>query len=167
MSFRNLLLLAGVLGAVTSHAAIKAGDVFPSLRDAGLPALSANGLAGLDGKVVLVDFWASWCAPCKASFPAMAKLHGDLSARGLVIVAISVDEQPAAAAAFWKRMAVPFVGLHDQDQAFVKRVTVPAMPTSYLLDRQGRVRFVHEGFHGEKSERELRRQIESLLVEKS
>ena len=118
------------------------------------------------GQVVLIDFWASWCGPCKASFPSLAKIHTDLAPRGLVLLAISIDEKPAAAAAFAKKLAPPFATLHDREQQLVKAVGVPTMPTSYLLDRTGKVRFVHDGFHGAATEKLLRSQIETLLAEK-
>lgn len=163
---RQLALALAWLGfALAAPAAIKPGDAFPKLSTAGLATLSGGEVPATEGKVVLVDFWASWCAPCKASFPAMAKLHRDFAARGLEIVAVSIDEKPASAAAFWKRMTPPFAGLHDREQKLVQQVEVPTMPTSYLLDRQGRVRFVHEGFHGESSDRAMRQEIETLLAE--
>ena len=96
----------------------------------------------------------------------IAKLHQDLSGRGLIIAAVGIDEKPALAAAFVKKLAPPFLTLHDKQQKLVQQVVVPTMPTSYLIGRDGRVRFVHEGFHGEATDRELRRQIESLLAEK-
>ena len=65
-----------------------------------------------------------------------------------------------------KKLAPPFATLHDRTQTLVKQVVVPAMPTSYLIGRDGRVRFVHEGFHGETTDRELRQHIEALLAEK-
>jgi thiol-disulfide isomerase/thioredoxin len=116
--------------------------------------------------VTLVDFWASWCAPCKASFPVMAKLQTEFAPRGFQVLAVGVDEKPAAATAFWKKLAPPFVGLHDRDHKFVAQVVPPTMPTSYLLDRTGKVRFVHEGFHGDESDRQLRKEIDTLLAEK-
>ena len=168
MSRRELLcrlLVAGFLAGLTSgSAAVKAGDPFPALNGPGLVSLTAEALPPLAGKVVLVDFWASWCAPCKASFPALAKLQADYSAKGLIVVAVGIDEKPAAAAAFWKKMAAPFAGIHDREQRLVREVVVPAMPTSYLLGRDGRVRAVFEGFHGEASEQRLRREIDSLLA---
>jgi peroxiredoxin len=84
-----------------------------------------------------------------------------------VIAAISIDEKSTAAAAFARKLAPPFVTLHDREQKLVKEVVVPAMPTSYLLGRDGRVRFVHQGFHGDATARELRKQIEALLNEKN
>jgi thiol-disulfide isomerase/thioredoxin len=158
-------LLSGLAGSV--RAEVKVGEPFPALASAGLVPFGKTDLPSIPGSVVLVDFWASWCAPCKASFPMMAQLHKEFASRGLAIAAVSIDEKPAAAAAFVKKLAPPFATLHDREQKLVQQVEVPTMPTSYLLGRDGRVRFVHVGFHGDTTERELRTQIESLLAEKS
>jgi thiol-disulfide isomerase/thioredoxin len=149
------------------RAETKVGDVFPALAPAGLVSLAGPELSPTAGKVVLVDFWASWCAPCKASFPMMARLHKDYAARGLVIAAVGVDEKPAAAVAFAKKLSPPFATMHDREQILVKQVVVPTMPTSYLIGRDGRVRFIHQGFHGDATDRELRKEIEVLLAERS
>ncbi len=138
------------------------GDEFPSLAEAGL---TGGELPAVAGKVVLVDFWASWCAPCKASFPIFGRLHEEYGPRGLVIVAVGVDEKPAAYAGFVKKLAPPFATLHDRARKLVRAVNVPVMPTSYLLDRRGRVRFIHRGFQGAESEPAMRRHIEALLAE--
>jgi thiol-disulfide isomerase/thioredoxin len=153
---------------MAARAEIKVGDAFPDLAASGLSVLGGGEkLPDLRDKVVLVDFWASWCAPCKASFPAMGKLHADFASRGLTIVAVSVDENRPAAAGFWKKMAAPFFGAHDSSKKMVGEVAVPAMPTSYLMGRDGRVRFIHQGFHGDATEREVRKEIEALLAEKA
>jgi len=166
----RILPLAFVLalGLGLSPAAVRAdltvGDAFPALATAGL---TGGTLPATADRVVLVDFFASWCAPCKESFPDYAKLYADYAPRGLVIVAVSVDEKPAAYAAFVKKLHPPFPALHDHDQQLVREVKVPTMPTSYLLGRDGRVRYVHQGFHGQETDRELRREIDALLAEKA
>ena len=151
----------------SARAEIKVGDLFPSLTDVGLVNLAGGEVPATAGQVVLVDFWASWCAPCKASFPAMARLHQEFAGKGLVVTAISVDEKAAAATAFWKRLAPPFATLHDRELKLVKAVVVPTMPTSYLLARDGRVRYIHRGFRGDATERELRQHLQILLAEKN
>jgi len=155
-----LLMLAAC--ATATRAEVKTGDPFPELAAAGLEGT----VPVTEHQVVLVDFWASWCGPCKASFPAYARLHADFSPRGLVIVAISVDQDEAAFAAFVKRMAPPFPVVRDKDQQLVRQVMVPAMPTSFLVGRDGRVRSVHRGFHGAETDTVLREEIVRLLDEK-
>ncbi|HTZ20697.1 MAG TPA: TlpA disulfide reductase family protein [Opitutaceae bacterium] len=163
----NKCQFLGVLFALAAlaplRAEVKTGEAFPVLASAGL----VGQVPATAGKILLVDFWASWCAPCKASFPVYARLQADYAVRGLVIVAVSVDEDPAAYAAFVKKFAPPFVTVRDATQQLVSAVNVPTMPTSYLVGPDGRVRHVHSGFHGEETEQALRTEIEALLAEKS
>jgi thiol-disulfide isomerase/thioredoxin len=162
VALRALAIALGFAWGGALRAATLPGDPFPSLAAAGLDGGAPPATAR---KVVLVDFWASWCAPCKASFPAYAQLQAEYAPRGLVIVAVSVDEDPAAYAAFLARFRPTFAVRRDSGQRLVRLIDVPAMPTCYLLGRDGRVRFVHHGFHGEDTERELRREIDRLLAD--
>jgi thiol-disulfide isomerase/thioredoxin len=164
MSPRSLVLFFAAVSVAS--AAVKVGDAFPPLTTPGVAGLAGAKVPDTAGKIVLVDFWASWCAPCKASFPMMAKLHADYAARGVAIVAVGIDEKPTAAEGFIKKLAPPFPALHDRQQKLVRQVAVPAMPTSYLLGPDGRVRFIHQGFHGDATEREIRRHLDALLAEK-
>jgi thiol-disulfide isomerase/thioredoxin len=155
----SLLVFACLAGG---HAEMLVGDKFPPL-DAS--ALAGGTPPATAGKVTLVDFWASWCDPCKVSFPTYAQLHADYRSRGLVIVAVSVDENQTKFEAFVKQQAPPFATLRDKAHQLVSQVKVPTMPTCYLLGRDGRVRFVHQSFHGAETDREIRREIDLLLTE--
>ena len=155
--------LAALAAALAAPAQTAPGGLFPSLSAAGLAGAPAPGTAG---KVVIVDFWASWCAPCKASFPVYSRLQREFAGRGLVVVGVSVDEKPSDYAAFVAAARPSFATLLDSRHRLVGAVQVPTMPTSSLIDRSGRVRFMHPGFHGEVTERELRREIATLLDEK-
>jgi len=158
--------MAATAAALTaqSHAQVVPGNSFPSLAAGGLSGGKAPETAG---SVLLVDFWASWCAPCKASFPAYSRIQAAYAARGLAVVAIGVDDSPSAYEAFVAKLRPGFTTLYDPQHKFVSLVQVPTMPTSYLVDRSGRVRFVHPGFHGDQTEREIRAEIEALLDEQS
>jgi len=161
---RFLLIAAGLALAPASPAGagVSVGDVFPPIASA---QAAGRMLPATPGKVLLVDFWASWCAPCKASFPAFARLNAEYAGKGLVIVAVSVDEKTSAYEAFVRKFAPPFTVALDKDHELVRAVQVPTMPTSYLVDRKGRVRYIHSGFHGAATEQALRNEIESLLSE--
>ncbi|PTY06180.1 hypothetical protein DB347_12065 [Opitutaceae bacterium EW11] len=166
MSFKtklHVLLGALLLAGSVVRAELTPGAAFPALErvkfEGALP-------ADLAGKVVLVDFWASWCGPCKASFPALNKIHHEYADRGLRILGVSVDERRPAYEAFLSRMKPEFAVVRDAQQQLVGQVQVPTMPTSYLLDRTGKVRFVHRGYHPTTDE-ELRKEISQLLDEKS
>lgn len=171
MSFRTkLALLLPFVVATALHAAVKVGDSFPDLSAAGVVRLSGGALPSTAGRVVLVDFWASWCAPCKASFPAYAKLQADYAGKGVLILAVSLDphdDPPASVAAFIRRESPPFAILRDQQARLVSLVSPPVMPTSYLIGRDGKVRYIHEGFHGAVTDREIRRELDALLAEQS
>jgi thiol-disulfide isomerase/thioredoxin len=149
--------------ATSARAQLKVGDAFPALATAGL---TGGAVPATEGNVLVVDFWASWCAPCKASFPALGKINADYAPRGVVLVGVSVDENPSAYAAFVKKQAPPFPALHDAQQKLVRAVQVPAMPTTYLVGRDGKIRFIHAGYHGDETDKLLRTELDALLAEK-
>ncbi len=154
---------------VLAAAAMNAGEA-PVSPGALFPGLAVDGITGgtvpaTKGKVAIIDFWASWCAPCKASFPVYSRLQDAYAGRGLVIIGVSVDESASAYSSFVAKHAPSFATVHDSRHLLVGAVQVPTMPTSYLVDRSGKVRFIHAGFHGDTTEREIRAEVEQLLAE--
>jgi thiol-disulfide isomerase/thioredoxin len=104
------------------------------------------------GRVVLLDFWASWCIPCRQSFPwmqAMLEKYGDA---GLVVVAVNVDEDRRAADAFTQDRPTGFHYLYDPDGRIAEAHGVDAMPSSILFDRLGRPVYRHTGFHRQETD---------------
>lgn len=102
-------------------------------------------LAAQKGKVVLVDFWASWCGPCRKSLPALDQLQARYKAQGLVVVGVSLDDDVANAANFLDRVPVSFTILTDTSGASAEAYHVVAMPTSFIVDTEGRIVARFEG----------------------
>ena len=146
--------------SVAAIAAMKIGDSLPDLAPMKLEGSLPD---GLKGKVVLLDFWASWCDPCKESFPAMEELHTRYLNQGLTILAVNVDDKRADMDVFLKKHHGTFPIVRDAGKKLVSHAGIATMPTSFLIDRQGKVRFVHSGFHGEETKKKYQQEIEALL----
>jgi thiol-disulfide isomerase/thioredoxin len=121
-------------------------------------------LSAYTGKVVLVDFWASWCVSCKKSFPALDTIYGDYHARGLEVVAVNLDEKRRDADAFLDRYPHHLTVLFDPTALSAVKFGVKGMPTSFLIDKTGTIRFTHVGYSGDVAET-YRREIAQLLAE--
>lgn len=98
------------------------------------------------GKVVLLDFWASWCVPCRRSFPWLNTMHQKYAQDGLVIIGINVDQEPADAAKFLRAYPAQFEISYDTDGVLAKEYGVQAMPSSFVIGRDGQVKARHRGF---------------------
>jgi thiol-disulfide isomerase/thioredoxin len=120
----------------------------------------------LRGQVVYLDFWASWCVPCRLSFPALDQLHKKYRARGFEVVAVNKDVVAADIGRFLARIPVGFTLVADPGDKIVRAYQVKSMPSGFLLDRKGRVRYVHEGFRSD-SAAQIEAQIIDLLKEPS
>ena len=112
------LVLFGVVLCAGARADVRIGARFPTLETAAF----TGGLPATAGKIVLVDFWASWCAPCRDSFPFFTRLQQDYGARGFIVVAISVDEKAADFEGFVKRFKPGFATGRDHEQRLVREV---------------------------------------------
>lgn len=157
------LLLAALAWLATAHPGTAAWK--PGMN---LPAIQASSVEGhwpdTAGKVVLLDFWASWCGPCKKSFPVLDAVSLDYRDRGLVIIGVNQDETAAEMKEFLEKNAVSFPLVRDVDHAIAQDSGIAGMPTSVLVDRAGVIRHIQTGF-GRGSEEKLRLQVEALLGE--
>ncbi len=165
-SLRASLCLA--LFLTCSVPASLALSVDEPLPDFSLPALLGSGELSnqhLLGRVVYLDFWASWCGPCRKSMPALDELYRELGDRGFAVVAINLDENEGEARKFLMRFPVSYPVLKDDGRSFA-RFGLTGLPQGYLLDRQGRVTAVHKGFQ-QGDEKLLKKQVVRLLKEGS
>jgi thiol-disulfide isomerase/thioredoxin len=138
-----LALAAAAAGPIAARAA-EVGHSAPPFE---LPGQRGTvSLEALRGKVVLLDFWASWCAPCRHSFPWMNDMHARHGAAGLQIVAVNVDRTRADADAFLHQLPARFTVAFDERGDVPRRYAVKGMPTSVLIGTDGRVLRQHVGF---------------------
>ena len=131
------------------------GPAMPRVDEAGVAAMRIGegapvDLAALKGKVVYVDFWASWCGPCRRSFPWMNDLQRRYGDRGLTIVGVNVDKRRPEADRFLGQVPASFTIVFDAAGVTPSAWGVAGMPSSYLIDTQGKVVAVETGFVDER-----------------
>ena len=123
-------------------------------------------LARLKGKVVVIDFWASWCVPCRQSFPWLNEMQAKYRDRGLVIIGVNVDRERVEAERFLQQTPADFKIVYDPEGNLAARYQVPRMPSSYVIGPDGQQAGVHIGFRsGMREEREA--ELERLLANAS
>jgi len=150
----KLILLAAL--AITTSGALAETPLSPGSFD----------LGRYKGKVVYLDFWASWCGPCKLSFPYMDQLSRQFPGRDLVIIADNLDRDSAKAESFLREVGTDIPVMFDSKGVLATRFDVGGMPTSVLIDRQGKIRYVHEGFFKSKED-EYTSHVVELIKERN
>ncbi len=166
----RVLLVIISLGIVlpTSAAGVTVGEAAPAVSLPNLVSDSPFGsevsLEGLRGKVVYLDFWASWCGPCRVSFPQLESIRQELGPQGFEVLAVNLDEDESDALSFLADAKVSYPVVRDATGESPARYGLLGMPTGYLIDRHGVVRLVHQGFRKKDGER-LRQAITELLAE--
>ena len=123
-------------------------------------------LADLKGQVVMINFWASWCGPCRQEFPALDAIYAKYKPMGFTLVAINVESEKADAEKFLATTPASFPILFDPDNTVSGSYGVSAMPTTVLVDRQGRLRWQHRAYKPG-DEAKYIEQIRAMLREKS
>lgn len=144
--------------------AVGVGDVAPNCDSAKSFDMTPLAAERFRGKVILIDFWATWCPPCKKSMPFLNSTRNALSADGFEVIAINVDEDSHEAQAYLKSNPVDYPQFFDPDGTCPQIFGVKAMPSSYLIDKNGKIRKVHLGFRDE-DKPELENTIKNLLSE--
>ena len=118
------------------------------------------------GKVVVLDFWASWCVPCRRSFPWLNTMQSKYADEGLVIIGVNVDRVRADADEFLERFPATFNIIYDNEADLAKRFGVQAMPSSFVIGRDGAIRERHLGFKTKKQD-EYEAALVAALKEKT
>lgn len=155
--------VAAAAVAFTASAAIPMGQPAPdfTLRTLDGPNLRLNEQRG---KVVLVNFWASWCAPCRKEMPHLNRLAEKYKSSGFTLLGVNVDDNLRNATEAASKFGVKFPVLLDTDKRVSKQYDLNSMPSTVLIDRNGRVRFLHRGYQ-DGYENDYEKQIRELLKE--
>jgi len=103
-------------------------------------------LADLKGQVVMINFWATWCGPCRQEMPLLAQLNTKYEPLGFTLLGVNVEPDSAAAVTWLKSMPVTFPILFDTDSAVAGSFGVEGMPSTVFVDRKGQVRYIHRGY---------------------
>jgi peroxiredoxin len=124
----------------------------------------AVSLADLRGDVVMINFWATWCGPCREEMPHLEALHQRYRSLGFTLLGVNVEDDPAGAAKWLEETPVSFPILFDPENRVSELYDVVAMPSTVLVDRQGNMRFIHHGYQAG-YENEYQNQIRALIRE--
>ncbi|HIM01270.1 MAG TPA: TlpA family protein disulfide reductase [Myxococcales bacterium] len=135
-----------VLALSSPAIAIEPGQKAPNFRAQKLEGKGTLGLSQYRGKVVYLDFWASWCAPCLEAVPALEALRGEFPESKFQILAVNVDKETRKAMKFLEKQKVGYPSVRNPKGDIPEKFDLDTMPSSYLIDQEGVVRYVHKGF---------------------
>jgi peroxiredoxin len=160
---QRLFIAACVLVSLSCHAAVTPQSTAPdfTLRSAAGPNLR---LHEQRGQVVLINFWASWCGPCRQEMPHLSRLYDKYKSAGFVLLAVNIDDDAKVGANTAARWGLKFPVLLDTDKSVSRLYALGSMPATVLLDRDGKVRFMHRGYR-EGMEASYEQQIRELIKE--
>jgi len=166
MNWQRTLLFA--IAGLVATAPIQSAEIGQKLSGCSLTTFSKQqrplDMSQFSGKVLYLDFWASWCPPCAKSFPFLNRLNQQHHEQDLQIIGINLDENLADAEKFLSQFPAEFLVASDLSKQCAEKLGVAAMPSSYLIDRQGVIRHIHLGFRADETG-ELREKVMQLLAE--
>jgi len=147
MILRSIVVIIVVTIACVSASALDramVGKTAPDFTLRTLDGAKSYSLSDFKGQVVVIDFWASWCAPCKRSLPKLAQI--EQTHKSVRVVSINIDDDRNNALTFFKRLNVPILSLFDSEKKVAAKYDVPEMPSALILDKSGVVRYLHVGY---------------------
>jgi peroxiredoxin len=153
-----LAVAVGVAGAAVTPSAGAPDFTLPSLDGPNLR------LQEQRGHVVMINFWATWCGPCRVEMPHLSRLYEKYRGSGFTVLAVNIDEDPQKAASLAKQLGMKFPVLLDREKKVSRLYDLSTMPSTVLVDRDGRVRYVHRGYR-DGYEETYDKQIRELLRE--
>jgi peroxiredoxin len=147
---RASTLLTGILAVFLPFTLVCAADISPGYRAPEFTLKSQNGrnlsLKELRGQVVMINFWATWCAPCRQEIPALNTLYEKYRDTGFVLLGVNVDTESVNAIQMASKLKATYPILFDTDKRASMLYQVSAMPTTILIDRDGKVRYIQKGY---------------------
>lgn len=163
---RNLAVVIGI-SISPVLLALKVGDTAPNFN---LELVNTDktkksekrALSDYKGKVVYLDFWASWCSSCRKAFPLIDQLQAQYKDNGFVVLAVNEDDNKQLAEQFLLDNKVRFISLFDEGGKVATSYQLKGMPSSFLIDRKGKISAVHVGFNTSKG-RKIKQQIQALV----
>jgi peroxiredoxin len=157
-----IIILTGLLAAVSATADHGLGTA----PDFSLPDASGGSVALADfkGQVVLINFWASWCGPCRQEMPLLDELSTRYAPLGFTMLGVNVEEDSSAANGFLSGTPVSFPVLYDRENSVSELYDVIAMPSTVIVDRTGQIRYIHHGYEAG-NEQDYQDQIRALIRE--
>jgi peroxiredoxin len=158
---KNTVLVLSLLASTVAVAGVNKGQKAPDFQ---LPSMKGGtlSLSSLKGKVVLLDFWASWCEPCKKELPELQKLSQSYAGKDVVVVGVNIDDDSANAQRLAKQLGVTFDVALDKSKSAANAYDPPKMPSSFVIDKKGVVQYVNAGFDGPQDVAKFKQEIDAL-----
>jgi peroxiredoxin len=147
-SASRFLAVAMLVLGITGSAHGKMPDIGSAAPDFTLRSSTGKNLklSEYRGQVVMINFWATWCAPCRQEMPHLSRLYEQYRKAGFMLLGVNIDDNPKAAQAMAEQLGVRFPVLYDTTKQVSKQYDVDAMPSTVIVDRDGKVQYLHRGY---------------------